>query len=96
MPKSKKASDVSLVASIVIFVIGVVYFKAQPSPTTSAENPSVGLIVTWGVLMLLLCGVSALLRIYYLFKYNPEEKLYHIYPLLMSSIPFVFYWNTIG
>jgi len=96
MLKSKKASDVFLIAFIVIFFIGVIYYKTQSTPATSAENPSVILIITWGVLMLSLCGASAILRIYYLFKYNPKDKLYHIYPLLISLLPFLFYWNMLS
>jgi hypothetical protein len=93
MLNSKNYSDVLLAAFIGIFVIGLIYYKAQPSPATSAENPSVAPIIIWGAVMLSLCGASALFRIYYLFKHNPEDKLYHFYPLLISSLPFLFYWN---
>jgi hypothetical protein len=89
----KKTSDRLLTCGIVIFIVGVLFYKLRPVPSTSADNPSIVLFAAWGFSILIICGISSALRLYYLFVHRPKEKLYHIYALLLSMLPFLFYWN---
>lgn len=92
--KSKKLADLSLSLALAFLVIGIFYLETRATPTSSSENLSPTLLGTWGIAILSLCALSLLSRAYFVFRSNPRDVLYHLYPSILALLPFVFYWTA--